>query len=201
MKLVLASNNRNKVKEIRKILEACGLHDFEILTMSDVGFTDEIVENGATFEENAAIKAKAIAQLGYLAMGDDSGLCVDALDGAPGVFSARYAGEHGNDTKNNEKLLAELSTVAEGDRTARFVCVLACASPGGKLLTVRGECPGIIRMTPAGEGGFGYDPLFQPDGYDRSFAQISMEEKNAISHRGRAIRAFVQALPAFLSTL
>lgn len=193
MKILLASSNRNKIREIRSILG----DESEILSLSDIGFDREIVENGATFEENALIKARAAASLGYIGIGDDSGLCVDALGGAPGVYSARYAGEPCDDRKNNEKLLSEMERIPDECRTARFVCVLACAFPDGESFTVRGEYGGRILRSPAGEGGFGYDPLFLPDGFSQTFSQLGFDEKNAVSHRGRALKAFAEAFPAY----
>lgn len=197
MKILLASSNQNKIKEIRGILAKATGSPVEVLSLSDVGFHDEIVEDGATFEENALIKARTAASLGYFGIGDDSGLCVDALEGAPGIYSARYAGEPCDDEKNNKKLLAALENCPEEKRTARFVCTLACVSPDGDSFTVRGECEGEILRAPCGSGGFGYDPLFRPAGFDKTFSELSFEEKNAISHRGRALRAFAEAFASF----
>ena len=163
--------------------------------MDDVGFTEEIEEDGLTFGENALIKARAAASGGYIGMGDDSGLAVRALDGAPGIYSARFAGEHGNDAANNEKLLRELSD--KDDRFAEFVCSIACVIPDGrKPLVVEGRAPGLILETPDGEGGFGYDPLFYYEPTGKTFAAMTAEEKNAVSHRGRAIRLLAEALKA-----
>lgn len=196
MKIVLASGNRNKIKEIKRILEAIGC-DTEVLSLTDIGFHGDIIEDGATFDENALIKARTVAQLGYIGIGDDSGLCVDCLNGAPGIYSARYAGEPCDDERNNQKLLDEIEKTGS-DRKARFVCTLACALPSGASFTVRGECEGEILNASQGEGGFGYDPLFRPCGFDKTFAQLTMDEKNAISHRGRALRAFAEAFPVFI---
>ena len=163
----------------------------KVLSLDDIGFSGDIDENGDTFEENAMIKARAVSALGYIGVGDDSGLAVNALGGAPGVYSARYAGEHGNDEANNEKLLSELS--GNADRGAAFVCAVACAFPGGeKDFTVRGECKGEILFEYKGAGGFGYDPLFLYPPLGKTFAELSMSEKNDISHRGNAMRAFVE---------
>ena len=197
MKILLASSNKNKIKEIRGILAKAIGSPVEVLSLSDVGFHDEIVEDGATFEENALIKARTAASLGYFGIGDDSGLCVDVLEGAPGIYSARYAGEPCDDEKNNIKLLAALENCPDEKRTARFVCTLACVSPDGDSFTVRGECEGVILRAPCGSGGFGYDPLFRPAGFDKTFSELSFEEKNAISHRGRALRAFAEAFASF----
>lgn len=171
----------------------------QLLTLKDIGFCEEIPETGRTFEENALIKARTLASQGYIAIGDDSGLCVEALGGAPGIYSARYAGEHGNDEKNNQKLLEELDATGDKARRASFVCVIACAAPDGRAFTVRGECFGYIAKTPAGQGGFGYDPLFHPGNDTRSFAQYTPAEKNAVSHRGRALSALAARLPVFLA--
>ncbi len=197
MKLVLASNNKHKIAEIHSILEKNNLCA-EILSLSDIGYTDEIVEDGTSFEENAMIKAKAVAALGYIGIADDSGLSVDALDGAPGIYSARYAGEPCDHQKNNEKLLQALSGLIAEKRSAAFVSVIACVTPSGASFTVRGECRGEILTDYRGSGGFGYDPLFRPNGYDITFAELSFDEKNTISHRAKALAAFAEELPAFL---
>lgn len=193
-KIVLASGNKNKIKELRAMLNTELGEDVEVLSMRDIGFDGEIVEDGETFEENAMIKAKAIAKLGYIGVGDDSGLSVNALGGAPGVYSARYAGEHGNDNLNNEKLLREISL--KDDRSAEFACVLACAFPGddAKNFTVRGECHGIILDAPRGTDGFGYDPLFLYEDYGKTFAELTPDEKNSVSHRGDAMRKFAKKM-------
>ena len=192
MKLVLASHNRHKLKELQTILGQT-IPNLELLTLDDVGLTDEIEENGSTFEENARIKAAAAAASGYIGIGDDSGLCVDALDGAPGIFSARYAGEHGDDKANNARLLSELSD--KEDRGARFVCALACVFPDGSPdLCVRGEVEGVILREPMGEGGFGYDPLFYYPPLEKSFGTLTPEEKNRASHRNAALRKIAPLL-------
>ncbi|MBQ7364956.1 MAG: XTP/dITP diphosphatase [Clostridia bacterium] len=197
MKFVLASNNRHKIEEIKSILQknAC---EVEILSLADIGYTDEIVEDGTSFEENALIKAKTVASLGYIGIADDSGLCVDALNGAPGIYSARYAGEPCDHNANNEKLLKALDGKEDKERSAAFVSVIACAHPNGDFFTVRGECHGKILTSRQGEGGFGYDPLFLPDGYTVTFAELSFDEKNTISHRAKALAAFAKALPPFI---
>lgn len=193
-KIVLASGNKNKIRELRTMLRAELGDDIEVVSMHDVGFDGDIVEDGETFEENAMIKARTIAKLGYIGVGDDSGLAVNALGGAPGVYSARYAGEHGNDALNNEKLLRELD--GKDDRSAAFVCVLACAFPNDETesFTVRGECPGIILDAPRGTDGFGYDPLFFCEKFGKTFAELTPEEKNSVSHRGEAMRGFAKKL-------
>ena len=193
LRFVLSSRNKGKIAEVRDILKEA-VPEAELYSLDDIGFTDEIVEDGATFEENACIKAKTIAALGYAAIADDSGLCVDALDGAPGVYSARYAGEHANDEKNNAKLLSEMKDVAENERTARFVTVVACVFPDGETLTARGEVEGVMLSAPRGNDGFGYDPLFYYAPYGKTFAEMSRQEKNGISHRGAALQKLAALL-------
>lgn len=193
MKILLASHNKNKIAELEALLKTvCA--DAEVVSLSDVGFTDEIIEDGTTFEENALIKARTGARLGYITVADDSGLMVDALGGAPGVYSARYAGEDGNTEKNNAKLLAELQGVPKDKRTAHFVSVVACVFPDGREdIVVRGECPGEILTSPRGKTGFGYDPLFWYAPFGKTYAEMTAEEKNSISHRGVAMQAFAKA--------
>ena len=192
MEIVLASNNKHKVVEleyfINKMCAEKGVESVKLLTLRDIGFTDDIVEDGETFEENSFKKANEIMKLcGKTTISDDSGLMVDYLGGAPGVYSARFAGEDGNDAKNNEKLLTLLADVPYKERRAQFVSVITMVFPNGESITARGECPGHIIDTPVGENGFGYDPLFVPDGFQRTFAQLSPEEKNEISHRAVAL--------------
>lgn len=194
MEIVLASNNKHKVVELEYFInEMCrehGLGSIKVLTLSDIGFTDDIIEDGKTFEENALIKARAVAAKGYIGIADDSGLCVDALGGEPGVYSARYAGEPCDDAKNNALLLEKMANVPEQARTAHFVSVIGLAYPNGDSFTVRGECPGKILFALRGNGGFGYDPLFLYEPYGKTYAEINAEEKNAISHRARSMRLF-----------
>lgn len=192
-KITLASNNSHKVKEIQAILGPLG---YDVLSMKEVGLGHlEIEENGQTFEENAMIKARAIYELlGGIVLADDSGLEVDYLKGAPGVYSARYAGEPKCDDKNNEKLLLALEGVSQNERTARFVTVLAMIFPDGKEIVVRGEVKGIIGNSPCGEAGFGYDPLFVVPKLEATFAQLSEEEKNKNSHRAAALKKLVERL-------
>lgn len=170
-----------------------------MLTADEAGVDlTDVEETGTTFEENALLKARSGCKEGKMpCIADDSGLCVDALDGAPGVYSARFAGEHGNDDKNNEKLLSLLSDVPPEKRTARFVSTVACVFPDGRELVVRGECEGKIGYEKRGENGFGYDPLFYVG--ERTFAEFTPEEKDAVSHRGNALRALTEALPAYLN--
>ena len=193
MKIVLASRNKKKISELNALL-AKNIPGIEVLSLDDIGFEDEIVEDGETFEDNAYIKASTVARLGYIGVGDDSGLCVDALDGAPGVYSARYAGEHGDDAANNALLLKNLAD--KEDRTARFVCAIACVFPDdvNTAHVCRGEVEGKIIDEYRGEGGFGYDPLFYYEPFGKTLAEMSAEEKNSISHRGRAIENFAQML-------
>ena len=193
MRLVFASNNAGKIREVSKILNECFAgEDVEILSLKDINFFEDIVEDGNTFEENALIKARTVARLGYLCIADDSGLEVDALDGAPGIYSARYSGGHGNDAENNLLVLKNLADIPDEKRTARFTCAIACATPDGKEFTVRASCEGRILHAEEGNGGFGYDPLFYVEEYGKTLASVTPEEKNAISHRGKALRAFVE---------
>ena len=191
MKLIIASNNNHKLIEIKAILG--GLFE-EILSMREAGIEHETIEDGSSFMENAVKKAKEIAELsGCCALADDSGICVDALDGAPGVYSARYAGENANDKANNEKLLEALK--GEPNREAKFVCTVACVFPdGSEPIVVEGETEGEILCVPRGESGFGYDPLFWFDFDGKTFAEMSEDEKNAVSHRGKAIKKLAAAL-------
>ena len=192
MKIVFASGNKHKIEEFGAILRRY-IPDIEIVSMRDAGIFDDIVEDGTTFEENALIKARAVAKYGYIGVADDSGLSVDALDGAPGIYSARYAGEHGNDKKNNLKLLADMQGIE--DRGGAFVCAIACAFPensGKEDFAVLGECRGRILCEEKGEGGFGYDPLFFVERYQKTFGELSSDEKNQISHRAVAIESFVK---------
>lgn len=194
MRVVVASSNEGKVREIRHVLEPLG---WEVVRASDVGREAlEVDETGETFLENALIKARAYAAaFGCPALADDSGLEVDALGGAPGVRSARYAGEPTDDAANNAKLLAELKDVPAAERTARFRCVMALVWPDGRVLAADGVCEGSIGFEPRGTGGFGYDPLFLPYAAPgKTMAELSPDEKSAISHRGAALRALRDAL-------
>ena len=193
MKILLVSHNKNKIAELQAMLDAtCA--EAEVLSLSDIGFRDEIVEDGETFEENALIKAHTGARLGYITVADDSGLMVDALGGAPGVYSARYAGEDGNTEKNNAKLLAAMRNVPKEKRTAHFVSVVACVFPDGREdIVVRGECPGRITRAPRGSGTFGYDPYFEYEN-GLTFAEMEGEAKNAVSHRARAMQEALKLL-------
>ena len=188
-KLIVASNNQNKLREFEAILGG----RYRIVSMREAGFDSEIEETGTTFEENALIKANAVMQAtGCAAIADDSGLEVDALGGAPGVYSARYCGRHGDDEANNDLLLQNLSDVP-APRTARYVAAIALVRPGREPIVRRGTCEGEILHERRGKGGFGYDPLFKCE-TGETFAEVSMETKNAISHRKRGIEAVLQAL-------
>ena len=194
MRLIVASNNAGKLREIEQILG--GSFD-EILSMRQMGIEIEVDENGDTFEQNALKKAQAIQALlsEEAVISDDSGLAVDALGGAPGVYSARFSGEKANDEDNNKKLLESLKDVPDGKRTARFVSCVCLVRPGRAPLLTLGECSGEIAFSPKGGEGFGYDPLFLSDDYrGRTFGEISADEKNAISHRARAITALCRLL-------
>lgn len=192
MKILIASHNKKKIRELHDILASVlGEHmPLTLLSMDDVGFTEDAEETGTTFAENAMIKAKDGARSGYITIADDSGLVVDALGGAPGVYSARYAGEDKNDENNKALLLKNLRNVATEKRTARFVCSIACVFPDGRTLTAEECCEGRILEAESGSGGFGYDPLFYYPPLKKSFALLTADEKNAVSHRGKALRAF-----------
>ena len=197
MKVVLASRNKNKIKEIKAIYRDIVGKELDILSLDDIGYTDEIEEDGSSFEENATIKASVPAKLGYIGLADDSGLEVDALGGEPGIYSARYAGEHGDDEANNLLLLKNLEDKA--DRSARFVCCISCVFPeryGLEPITVHGFVEGEILKEKQGEGGFGYDPLFYFPSFGKTLAEVTPAEKNSVSHRGNAIKAFAEALAA-----
>ncbi len=191
MKMVLASRNSHKIAELETLL-ARYVEGVEILSLDEVGITGEIEENGTTFEENALIKARVAAASGYIGLGDDSGLSVRALGGAPGIYSARYAGEHGNTAENNALLLKNMEGL--NDRYAEFVCVIACVLPNGEEFFVRGAAAGEILSDYHGEGGFGYDPLFFDPKQGKTFAEMSAEEKNAVSHRGHAVALLADEL-------
>lgn len=208
MVICAASNNAGKLKELRRILERMG---HEVKSLRDLGIDLDPEETGTTFAENARIKAEAFCQAsGLPTVADDSGLCVDALNGAPGVYSARYAGHHGDDAANNAKLLHEMHDVPADKRAARFVSAVCFLLPDGRELLVEGECPGTVAFTETGTNGFGYDPLFVPDRVGlpdgtttentarRSYAELADAEKDAISHRGRAMEKLGAELPAFL---
>lgn len=185
-RLIAATKNKGKLKEIKEML--CGL-PFEIISMEDAGINGDIVEIGSTFKENALIKASEICKMtGEIAIADDSGLEVDYLNGAPGIYSSRFAGEGKGDDVKNKKLLYLLKDVPFEKRTARFVCAMAAVFPDGRHFTVEGTCNGYIGVKPEGKNGFGYDPLFYIPEHDMTTAQMNAEEKNKVSHRGKALK-------------
>lgn len=194
-KIVLATNNPKKLKEMRAILgEALG-EGYEIISLKESGFVGEIEENADSFEGNAYLKASAVLeQTGFAAIADDSGLEVDYLNGAPGIYSARYAGENATDDELIEKLLREMQGVPYSERTARFVSVICVVDGGGFNKFYRGECPGIIIEEKRGDGRFGYDPVFLYEPLNKTFAELEGEKKNAISHRGRAMQLLKKAV-------
>ena len=210
MEFIAATNNPGKMAEMRRILERMG---HTVRSQREAGVTLEPEENGTTFAENARIKARAICEAaGTATIADDSGLCVDALDGAPGVYSARYCGRHGDDEANNDKLLDAMQAVPAGQRGAKFVSAVCFILPDGRHLTCMGECPGSIAFERlCGDYGFGYDPLFipadcgvgkhdkRPNTEGRSYAQLTPDEKDAISHRGNALAKLEEELPKFLA--
>jgi XTP/dITP diphosphohydrolase len=193
--VVLATRNAGKIKELNALLAGLGV---TVVGLGDFPHIGEIPETGTTFLENARIKAWAVAKAtGLVSLADDSGLCVDALSGAPGVYSARYAGENASDAANNEKLLAVLAHVPEADRTCRFVSVVVAADPDGRELTAEGSWEGRVAFAPSGEGGFGYDPLFFDAQAQKTAAQLTPAEKNARSHRGKALAKLVSGWGAW----
>lgn len=219
--LVLASNNKKKIAELTTLLSGISGNLITVRSLRDIGFTGDIDETGTTFEENSLIKANTPAALGYIGIADDSGLAVDHLDGAPGIYSARYAslnGENASDEANRNKLVRELCGVPEQERTARFVCTAAIVLPenseyvipekwrisdelarktgisASRAMVVRGECHGIILDHEIGDGGFGYDPLFYYKEFGKTFAELDADEKNKVSHRGNAMREFTARL-------
>lgn len=196
IKLVLASRNKHKITEISAMLSEY-LDNVQLLSLDDVGIHGDVEENGKSFEENALLKARFAGGSGYVSFADDSGLVVPALGGAPGIYSARYAGEHGDDQANRALLLKNLD--GKNDRAAAFVCCIACVLPSGETFTVHGTVEGEILHAERGEGGFGYDNLFWYAKANSSFAEMSAEEKNAVSHRRRAIEAFALSLAKHLS--
>jgi XTP/dITP diphosphohydrolase len=197
-RLVLATRNAHKLGELRAILGAAGL-DVDLVGADAFPEIPDVKETGTTFAANALLKAHALASAtGLPAVADDSGLCVDVLGGAPGIFSARWAGRHGDDAANLDLLVAQLSDIADPHRGAHFRCAAALALPDGTERVVEGRLTGTLLAAPVGEGGFGYDPLLRPDGEERSCAQLTPEEKNAISHRGRAFRELVPVVRELL---
>lgn len=191
MDFILATNNMKKLAEMQRILSPLGIN---VVTAKMLGKQlEDVEEDGKTFEDNAKFKARAACkEMNMPAIADDSGLCVDYLNGAPGIFSARFAGEHGNDEKNNDLLLEKLDGVPLEKRTAHYVCAICCTFPDGREIVVRGECNGVIGFERDGHEGFGYDPLFLVDG--KAFGRYTAEEKDKISHRGNALRLLTKEL-------
>lgn len=216
--IVLASNNKKKIAELETLMASAASDTIKLLSLKEIGFTDDIDENGTTFEENSIIKASVPARLGYIGIADDSGLAVDCLNGAPGIYSARYSGEGANDVSNRKKLLAEMANVPAEQRTAKFVCTASvvlpencrftipeewrireelaekAGLPAERVMVVRGECFGTILTEEHGEGGFGYDSLFYYPEFGKTFAEIPGEQKNSVSHRGIAMAEFTRRL-------
>lgn len=187
MKIIAATKNQNKLREFGEILRG-----FEIISQEEAGIDIDVEETGTTFEENSMLKAKAIFEAtGIAAIADDSGLCVDALGGEPGIYSARYGGEDLDDSGRVKLLLENMKSVPDEKRSARFVCVITLVDKKG-VITARGECEGKINYEPRGENGFGYDPVFYVEEYKKTMAEISPDEKNLISHRGKALKIFAE---------
>ena len=194
--ILIATNNAGKVKDFVSLLKPFGI---TVLSLNDSKEAIDVEETGATFEENAILKAETVAKLlGKVVIADDSGLEIDALNGAPGVYSARFAGPGKSDKENIDKVLRQLSSAPKNERTARFRCVLAVAGPGMKTETFSGSCEGLIHPEPIGENGFGYDPIFYVPEKKRTMAELSPEEKNGISHRGAALVKLRERLPQLL---
>jgi len=194
MKIILATQNQGKIRELQELLVD---EDIEVLSLKDIADWEDVEENGETFADNAALKARAaVKKTGLVALADDSGLEVDALEGAPGVFSARFAGEPKDDERNNDKLLQLLETVADDKRVARFRCALVVATPEGKEFLTEGTVEGQILTQRRGSDGFGYDPLFYVPEYAQTMAELTLTEKNKLSHRAQAFRKAIPILQA-----
>ena len=201
-KLLLATRNKGKIEEFRRILEDIAAGQIELVGLDQFPNLHDVDETGSTFEENALLKAREMCEAsGIPAIADDSGLCVDYLNGDPGIFSARWAGSHGDDKANTAKVLASLADVPDEKRGAHFICVAALALPDGRTQVEEGKFEGWILREPLGDQGFGYDPIFRPDGYAISSAQMSAEEKDAISHRGKSLRAIAPHVITLLNSL
>ena len=201
-KLLLATRNKGKIEEFRRILEDIAAGQIELVGLDQFPNLHDVDETGTTFEENALLKAREMCEAsGIPAIADDSGLCVDYLNGDPGIFSARWAGSHGDDRANTAKVLASLVDVPDEKRGAHFICVAALALPDGQTHVEEGKFEGWILREPIGDQGFGYDPIFRPDGYAISSAQMSAEEKDAISHRGKSLRAIAPHVITLLNSL
>lgn len=201
-KLLLATRNKGKVEEFRRILEDIAAGQIELVGLDQFPNLQDVDETGSTFEENALLKAREMCEAsGMPAIADDSGLCVDYLNGDPGIFSARWAGSHGDDKANTAKVLAALVDVPDEKRSAHFTCVAALALPDGRTHVEEAKFEGWILHEPIGDQGFGYDPIFRPNGYSISSAQMSAEEKDAISHRGKSLRAIAPHVINLLNSL
>jgi len=201
-KLLLATRNKGKVIEFQRILEAMAPGEIELISLDTFPNLGDVEETGESFEENALLKATQMCrESGLAAIADDSGICIDALGGAPGIYSARWAGDHGNDRANNEKVLSQLTDVPAGARGAHFRCVAALALPDGRTHMEEGRFEGEILNSPVGENGFGYDPIFKPSGFEISSAQMSPERKDSLSHRGKALRALAPHAIELLNSL
>ena len=201
-KLLLATRNQGKIVEFRRILDALAPGEIELVGLDQFPNLHDVDETGSTFEENALLKARQMSEAtGLPAIADDSGLCIDALNGDPGIFSARWAGTHGDDRANIEKVLEQLKDVPEDKRSAYFICVAALYLPDGRTHCEEGRFHGKILFSPVGEKGFGYDPIFQPEGLSISSAQMSSEEKDAVSHRGKSLRAIAPHVMKALNSL
>jgi XTP/dITP diphosphohydrolase len=201
-KLVLATHNQGKITEFRRILDALAPGAIELIGVDQFPDLIDVEETGSTFEENSLLKARYTSHAtGLPAIADDSGLCVDALNGDPGIFSARWAGEHGNDRANLEKVLAQLKDIPDDKRTAHFVCVASLVLPDGRHQVAEGRFDGHILHAPVGDNGFGYDPIFQPVGLSISSAQMSAEEKDLLSHRGKSLRSLAPHVIHLLASL
>jgi XTP/dITP diphosphohydrolase len=200
--LLLATRNKGKIQEFHRILDAIAPGQIDLLGLDNFPELHDVVEDGKTFQENALKKAREMAlATGIPAIADDSGLCIDVLNGDPGIFSARWAGTHGDDIANNSKVLAQLNDVPDEKRSAHFTCVAALYLPDGRSHCEEARFYGWILRAPIGEHGFGYDPIFRPEGYDISSAQMSSAEKDAISHRGKSLRAIAPHVINLLTTL
>lgn len=198
-RLLLATRNQGKVVEFRRILDALAPGEIDLVGLDEFPDLHDVEETGETFEENALLKAREMSiATGLPAIADDSGLCIDFLDGAPGIYSARWAGKHGDDRANLEKVLEQLKDVPDGARGAYFICLAALYLPNGESIIEEGRFYGSIRRSPVGDNGFGYDPIFTPNGMSISSAQMNAQEKDAVSHRGKALRAIA---PKVLSAL
>ena len=201
-KLLLATRNEGKVVEFRRILDALAPGEIELVGLDQFPDLHDVDETGTTFQENALLKAREMSEAtGLPAIADDSGLCVDALNGDPGIFSARWAGKHGDDRANLEKVLEQLKDVPDSQRSAYFTCVAALYLPNGSTHCEEGRFHGWILHSPVGENGFGYDPIFRPDGLTISSAQMSAEDKDSMSHRGKALRAIAPHVMRALKSL